>query len=65
MKRLTRLPTLPLVPAEATERLREKFKAAKNAAARERFWLQIQAHKQVYDWPRDGNGSPLEDLPIG
>lgn len=66
MKRLTHLPTHALVTPEATERLREKFRQAKKAAAQERFWMQVQEQKQpLADWPRDGNGSPLEDLPIG
>lgn len=64
MKRLTRLPTIPLVPAESVERLQAKFREAKAANARERYWLAIQESKQsqyVTTWPVDGTGSPIED----
>lgn len=65
MKRITPLPRHALVPADATERLQEKFRQAKNAAAREQFWMGVQASKQpqyVTTWPHDGTSSLDYDL---
>ena len=53
-----RLPTVPLVPDTAVERLREKFVKAKAEADRDGFWLAIQASKQPKARPID-----FEDLP--
>lgn len=41
-----RIPIVPIVPAEATERLQKKFTAAKAEKVREAFWKKVQDSKQ-------------------